>query len=139
MVFGEYYLLCNQLSNISSVIKCWYRSIILPFGIMMKKVFSLLLGAMVVGVSVAPMGAVTHATYTKDNSFLNNEADAEVKDVYVPGAKDNDKTKKDTLINVIKGAINWTLGILALIALIVLLWGGFQMVTANGDDGAYKA
>jgi len=106
---------------------------------MMKKVFSLLLGAMVVGVSVAPMGAVTHATYTKDNSFLNNEADAEVKDVYVPGAKDNDKTKKDTLINVIKGAINWTLGILALIALIVLLWGGFQMVTANGDDGAYKA
>jgi len=106
---------------------------------MMKKVFSLLLGAMVVGVSVAPMGAVTHATYTKDNFFLNNEADAEVKDVYVPGAKDNDKTKKDTLINVIKGAINWTLGILALIALIVLLWGGFQMVTANGDDGAYKA
>jgi hypothetical protein len=27
---------------------------------------------------------------------------------------------------------------LALIALVVCLWGGFQMVTAAGDDGKYK-
>jgi hypothetical protein len=27
---------------------------------------------------------------------------------------------------------------LALIALIICLWGGFQMVTAAGDDGKYK-
>jgi len=27
---------------------------------------------------------------------------------------------------------------LALIALILLLWGGFQMVTAAGDDGKYQ-
>jgi len=30
------------------------------------------------------------------------------------------------------------LGMLALIALVVLLWGGFQMVTAAGDDDKYK-
>ena len=34
------------------------------------------------------------------------------------------------LIEVIKSFINWMLGILALIALVILLWGGFQMVTA---------
>jgi hypothetical protein len=27
---------------------------------------------------------------------------------------------------------------LAFIALIICLWGGFQMVTAAGDDGKYK-
>ena len=43
------------------------------------------------------------------------------------------------LIQIIKNFINWTLGILALITLVLLLWGGFQMVTAAGDDGKYKA
>ena len=42
------------------------------------------------------------------------------------------------LIDVIKTFINWALGMLALIALVVLLRGGFQMVTAAGDDGKYK-
>lgn len=42
------------------------------------------------------------------------------------------------LIDVIKSFINWMLGILALIALVVLLRGGFQMVTAAGDDAKYK-
>ena len=30
------------------------------------------------------------------------------------------------------------LGMLALVALVILLRGGFQMVTAAGDDGKYK-
>lgn len=34
--------------------------------------------------------------------------------------------------------INYVLGLLALIALVMLLYGGFQMVTAAGDDGKYK-
>ncbi len=42
------------------------------------------------------------------------------------------------LINVFKRAINWILSILSLITLAILLWGGFQMVTAAGDDGKYK-
>ncbi len=42
------------------------------------------------------------------------------------------------LIDVIKSFINWMLGMLALIALVVLLFGGFQMVTAAGDETKYK-
>ncbi len=44
----------------------------------------------------------------------------------------------DKLIDVIKSFINWMLGILALIALVILIRGGFQMVTAAGDDAKYK-
>lgn len=46
--------------------------------------------------------------------------------------------KNDTLIQVIKSFINWMLGILSLIALVILIRGGFQMVTAAGDDAKYK-
>lgn len=42
------------------------------------------------------------------------------------------------IITAIKLVINWALWMLALIALVVLLLGGFQMVTAAGDDGKYK-
>lgn len=41
-------------------------------------------------------------------------------------------------IDVVKGFINWVLGILALIALIILLWWWFQMLTAAGDEAKYK-
>lgn len=34
--------------------------------------------------------------------------------------------------------MNWVLGILAFIALILLLYGGFMMVTAAGDSGQYE-
>ncbi len=44
----------------------------------------------------------------------------------------------DALITVIKQFINWMLGMLALIALVILIRGGFQMVTAAGDEGKYK-
>jgi phosphatidylglycerophosphate synthase len=42
------------------------------------------------------------------------------------------------LINVIKGGVNWVLGILALIALIILLYGWFLMVTSAGNEEQYK-
>lgn len=54
----------------------------------------------------------------------------------VPGA--TEWLKEDKLIDVIKNFINWMLGILALIALVILIRGGFQMVTAAGDDAKYK-
>ena len=38
------------------------------------------------------------------------------------------------MISVIKSTINWALGLLGLITFVLLLWGGFQMVTAAGDD-----
>jgi len=43
-----------------------------------------------------------------------------------------------SLLDTITKAVNWLLGMLAFIALIICLWGGFQMVTAAGDDGKYK-
>lgn len=42
------------------------------------------------------------------------------------------------LIGVIKKFINWMLGMLSLIALVMLLMGGFKMVTAAGDEEKYK-
>lgn len=47
-------------------------------------------------------------------------------------------TGSDSLITSIKTFINWVLGLLATIALVILLWGGFQMVTAAGDEAKYK-
>lgn len=46
--------------------------------------------------------------------------------------------KWSQLLDVIKNWINWVLGMLALITLCIVLWWGFQMVTAAGDDGKYK-
>ena len=40
----------------------------------------------------------------------------------------------DWFLTVVKSAINWVLGMLGLIAFVLLLWGGFNMVTAAGDD-----
>ena len=50
---------------------------------------------------------------------------------------ENDR-KWSKLLDVIKNWVNWVLGMLALITLCIVLWWGFQMVTAAGDDGKYK-
>ena len=47
--------------------------------------------------------------------------------------------KKNTLETVIKNTINWILSILSLIVFVLLLWWGFQMVTANWDDKKFSA
>ena len=44
----------------------------------------------------------------------------------------------DGLLNVIKNFINWTLWMLATIALVICLYAGFKMVTSAGDEGKYK-
>ena len=50
-----------------------------------------------------------------------------------------DSQQQDAFVNVVKGAVNWILGILALIALIILMYGGFQMVTSAGEEEKYTA
>jgi cobalamin biosynthesis Mg chelatase CobN len=42
------------------------------------------------------------------------------------------------ILTTIKNAINWLLGILATIALVICLYGGFLMVTAAGDEKKYQ-
>jgi hypothetical protein len=54
----------------------------------------------------------------------------------VAGSKD---LQNDSLINTIRTAINWVLGILSLIALALCLWGGFQMMTSGWDSKKYEA
>ncbi len=49
----------------------------------------------------------------------------------LPWVGDNVEGK---LIDVVKGFVNWTLGLLGLIALIVLMRWGFQMLTAAWDE-----
>ena len=46
--------------------------------------------------------------------------------------------QNDSLITSVKTFVNRVLGLLALIALIILLRGWFQMVTAAWDDAKYK-
>lgn len=41
-------------------------------------------------------------------------------------------------LDVVKSFINWILWIMALIALWILLWWGFQMVTAAGNEDKYN-
>ena len=56
----------------------------------------------------------------------------------VAGTKDA-SDKGNTLETVIKRTINWILSILSLIVFVLLLWWGFQMVTANWDDKKFGA
>ena len=42
------------------------------------------------------------------------------------------------LLDTIKNAINWILWILATVALVICLYGGFKMVTAAGDEKKYQ-
>jgi len=60
--------------------------------------------------------------------------------VDLPGVDPNATTaESDALVsNVIQTAINRVLGILAFIALLILLYAGFLMLTAAGDDEKYN-
>lgn len=62
--------------------------------------------------------------------------DKEVKWLKVP---ESDTKTEERFLNVVKGGFNRVLGILALVLLLMLIRWGVQMMTANGDDGKYKA
>ena len=57
---------------------------------------------------------------------------------YNPDVVWSDGFKEDSLLGVVTSAINRILWILSLIALVILLWWGFQMVTAAGDEEKYN-
>jgi len=50
----------------------------------------------------------------------------------------NDQWAWNAFIDFVQNAVNWILWVLWLITVIILIWWGFQMVTAAGDDGKYK-
>lgn len=77
-------------------------------------------------------------SFAVDNgkSVFNDESvDGETKDVNLVGTWEQ---QKDAFVNVIKWAVNWVLGILALIALLVVMYGWFLMITSAWEDDSYK-
>ena len=50
----------------------------------------------------------------------------------------SDSMKNDSLINVIRTAINWVLWMLSLVALVIALYAGFLMMTSGGDEKKYQ-
>ena len=55
----------------------------------------------------------------------------------VAGA-DQGWTGNEGFLDFIQSAVNWILALLGLITIIILIYGGFQMVTAAWDDNKYK-
>jgi hypothetical protein len=50
----------------------------------------------------------------------------------------SDSMKDDSLINVIRTAINWVLWMLSLVALVIALYAGFLMMTSGWDEKKYQ-
>ena len=72
-------------------------------------------------------------------AVLPNQANA---DWTNPNADENlvsdwQKFTWSALLDTIRNAINWLLWILATLALVICLYGGFKMVTAAGDEKKY--
>jgi hypothetical protein len=67
-----------------------------------------------------------------DNWWFGGSQDAEIDWV------STNTMTEGWLVGVIKSFINWVLGILSLIALVIVLFWWFKMVTAAGDETKYK-
>jgi len=86
-------------------------------------------------VAGAAFFGAANAQFTTQNNYQNPVDSGSTDNVNVIGWGAG---QQDAFVNVVRGFINWTLGILAFIALIILLYGGFLMVTAAGDEEKYK-
>lgn len=69
-----------------------------------------------------------------DSPFISQTDDGSAEDINVVGSSTQ---QKDAVVNIIKSAVNRILWILALIALLVLLYGWFLMVTAAWNEEQY--
>ena len=97
----------------------------------MKKFKKIVPYALVIALGIGVFYGMAHAGGTLD--FGNP---ASVVSVGVSWASEG--TQATNIMDVIRTFLNWVLGILSLVALVVLLYGGFNMVTAAGDDAKYK-
>lgn len=101
---------------------------------MLKKLFAgfvtTICGLSLIGMTSAQWGV------GQQNSFTDSTVWGNTQNVNVIGAGTG---QQDSFGNVVRWFINWVLGIMALIALVILLRWGFQMVTAAGNEDKYKA
>lgn len=84
--------------------------------------------------SIFTMFSYAQTTPIEDES---NEFGAVVDTNWV-GVAGAGEDQTDSLVGVIKNGVNYTLWLLSLIALIILIYAGFNMVTAGEDSGKYK-
>lgn len=96
----------------------------------MKKIVTktlMVLGIATLGIFVGSMMAPSfaHAQFAADSSSANSM-----------GLSWGNSTN---LVDLVKGFVNWILRLVWLVALLMALYGGFQMVTSAGDDTKYKA
>ena len=95
-----------------------------------KLVWMYLIGA---STTLALMGG--SSVFAQGTNTLPFQEDQNTDGINVGWAGD---TQGDSIIDIIKQFINYALGLLGLIALVVLLWGGYKMVTSGGQEDAYK-
>ena len=104
---------------------------------MKQKIIALIMGAWVLLFGNAGLVAEA-ASWDKANMGFGIHPSNGSGIVGIAGT-DKKEAQGDQLVNVIKKTINWILGMLSLIVFILLLWWGFQMVTANWDDKKFGA
>lgn len=115
-------MLINLLKMLKKILWLWIFSLILMLWC---------------GVTTAADGTTTYDTLTQETSNLfqgygNGNGRIWINTIW---------TEEDrwwSLIQIIKNAINWVLGMLSLVALVLCLWWWFQIVTAAWDDWKQK-
>jgi hypothetical protein len=90
---------------------------------------------MVSALALFGFGLATINPVSAQNPFESGTNPNSQAGINVPGSQN---TTGQWLLDVVKEFINRVLGILGLIALIVLLYGWFNMVTAAGDEEKYN-
>ena len=99
---------------------------------MIKKIATFMMGiGLIASSSLAFVSAeAPNSTFQAKGLKYDNSGVSGIE--WVAGVKQDQAN--DWFLTVVKSAINWVLGMLGLIAFVLLLWGGFNMVTAAGDD-----
>lgn len=98
---------------------------------MIKKLFLLIATAILwIGAMLLP----TISTATDSNWWFNNQESSNIGVAW----GNTGKTWSTWLIVFVQKGVNWVLKFLALITIIILIWGGFQMVTDAWSGEKYK-
>ena len=91
----------------------------------MKKTINKLIWTTILWVSASPI--ITMAQFVNQRPWQ----------IWVPWSEVGGQGN-EWFLDFVQSWVNWILALLGLITIIILIWGGFQMVTAAGDDGKYK-
>ncbi len=136
MVYREYYLLVGESLDL---IICWIFSLNMMsinrsftlFSLFIMQLRTLLWWIVLCCLSLSFSFAVDN-----DKSVFTDTSDSwEAKWVNLI---DTNTQQKDAFVNVVKWAVNRVLGILALIALLVIMYWWFQMVTSAWNEDSYN-